>query len=72
MKTRLYYSFMVGTAIAMGNMRGNPDSHNRAAMVTLMDSKSPKPAQAPAADAATHPAPPVNHDASQGDISLIA
>jgi hypothetical protein len=40
MKTRLYYSFMVGTAIAMGNMRGNPESHRQiAAAVQVLDTK---------------------------------
>ena len=48
MKTRLYYSFMVGTAIAMGNMRGNPNSAARPAIITVMDSTSPAPTQASA------------------------
>ncbi len=75
MKTRLYYSFMVGTALAMGNMRPNPESQNRPAILTVLDSKSPLPAQAVSPE--THrenPLPPQDPPgrAAQGGISLTA
>lgn len=75
MKTRLYYSFMVGTALAMGNMRPNPESQNRPAIVTVLDSKSPLPAVGASAEA--HRDNPLSQqDAqktdAQGGIALIA
>lgn len=75
MKTRLYYSFMVGTALAMGNMRPNPESQNRPAIVTVLDSKSPLPAVGAAAEAhRDHPLPQQGAPATdaQGGIILTA
>jgi hypothetical protein len=78
MKTRLYYSFMVGTAIAMGNMRGNPESHGQiAAAVHVLDSKIAGGVQSGAAPlepgkaAMPQPQPAPAHGA-HGDVSLTA
>ncbi len=73
MKTRLYYSFMVGTAIAMGNMRGNPAPQNRPAIISSLGAKSPTPAQAASTAADNRPAPSAeNQAAPQSGITLIA
>jgi len=45
MKTRLYYTFVVGTAIAMGNLRVPAHAHNQPAVVAATDPKAPTPAQ---------------------------
>jgi hypothetical protein len=45
MKTRLYYTFVVGTAIAMSNMRAPAQAHNHAAITAVMDTNTPSPAQ---------------------------
>jgi len=45
MKTRLYYSFVVGTAIALGNMRAPAHAQNHPGVATVMDTNSPTPAQ---------------------------
>jgi hypothetical protein len=45
MKTRLYYTFVVGTAIAMGNMRIPAHAHNQPAVAAVTDPKAPTPTQ---------------------------
>lgn len=45
MKTRLYYTFVVGTAIAMGNMRAPAQAHNQPAITTVVDTTTRSPAQ---------------------------
>ena len=45
MKTRLYYSFVVGTAIAMGNMRAPAQAENQPAVVSVTDTNATTPAQ---------------------------
>jgi len=45
MKTRLYYTFVVGTAITMGNMRIPAHAHNQPAIVAVTDPKTPTPGE---------------------------
>jgi hypothetical protein len=45
MKTRLYYTFVVGTAIAMSNMRAPAQAHNPAAITEVTDPSTPSPTQ---------------------------
>jgi hypothetical protein len=76
MKTRLYYSFMVGTAIAMGNMRGNPESQERPAIITLLNTKSPAPGQ-PAQASTENQIPSLDdqrsgNQSASGDVALTA
>lgn len=45
MKTRLYYTFVVGTAIAMGNMRVPAVRHNQPAITAVTDTQTANPVQ---------------------------
>jgi hypothetical protein len=45
MKTRLYYTFVVGTAIAMSNMRAPAQSQNQPAVVAVTDLNASSPVQ---------------------------
>jgi hypothetical protein len=45
MKTRLYYTFVVGTAIALSNMRATAQSQNQPARAAVTDTITPTPAQ---------------------------
>ena len=75
MKTRLYYSFMVGTAIAMGNMRGNPESQNRPAIVTTLNSNSPQTVAASSTSQSLASLPDQNagsHDGHTAGLTLTA
>lgn len=45
MKTRLYYSFVVGTAIALGNIRPSAQAQNQPAMAAVTGTNAPTPAQ---------------------------
>jgi hypothetical protein len=45
MKTRLYYTFVVGTAIALSNMRVPAQAQNHPAAAAITDSNTPTPAQ---------------------------
>jgi hypothetical protein len=45
MKTRLYYTFVVGTAIAMSNMRAPAQAHNQPAISAVTDTNASSPAQ---------------------------
>jgi hypothetical protein len=45
MKTRLYYTFVVGTAIALSNMRAPAQTQNQPAITAVTDSNAPTPAQ---------------------------
>lgn len=45
MKTRLYYTFVVGTAIALGNMRPNAQAQGQPAVVAVTSTNTPTPAQ---------------------------
>ena len=54
MKTRLYYTFVVGTAIALSNLRVPGQSQNQPAIAAVSDTNTPTPAQR--ARALLHPA----------------
>ncbi|HVM49640.1 MAG TPA: hypothetical protein VMU04_16550 [Candidatus Acidoferrum sp.] len=43
MKTRLYYTVVVGTAIAMSNMRVPARTDNQPAITAVTDNGTPKP-----------------------------
>jgi hypothetical protein len=45
MKTRLYYTFVVGTAIALSNMRAPAQAQNQPAITAVTDTNAPSPAQ---------------------------
>jgi hypothetical protein len=45
MKTRLYYTFVVGTAIAMSNLRAPAQAHSQTAITAVTDTNTPSPAQ---------------------------
>ena len=45
MKTRLSYTFVVGTAIAMGNLRVTAQAQNQPTIAAVADTKAPAPAQ---------------------------
>jgi hypothetical protein len=45
MKTRLYYTFVVGTAIALSNMRAPAQIQNQPAITAVTDTNAPSPAQ---------------------------
>jgi hypothetical protein len=45
MKTRLYYSFVVSTAIAIGHMRATAQAQNQPAIMAVTDTNAPSPAQ---------------------------
>ena len=45
MKTRLYYTFVVGTAIALSNVRPTAQAEGQPAVAVVTDTNTPTPAQ---------------------------